>query len=143
LYSKGSKFAPSKKLFHLKYIKMNIALWIAQGITALFIMAGFIKLTQPLDKLALRMPWVKDFSPWQVRLIGAFQILGGIGVIVPAATGILPVLTPLAASGIALIMVFAAIYHLKKDEIKAIGTNAVFFAIAAFVAVGRYYLLPL
>lgn len=117
---------------------MNIALWIVQGFLGMFIIAGIMKATQPKEKLALRMPWVNDFSASQVKLIGVSQILGGIGVIVPWATGIAPFLTVLAALGLALVMVFAAIYHLRKGEYKEIGVNAFFFALAIFVAVGRF-----
>ncbi|MCW3126126.1 MAG: rane protein [Bacteroidetes bacterium] len=117
---------------------MNIILWIAQGILGMFILAGFMKATQPKEKLALRMPWVNDFTATQVKLIGVSQILGGIGVIVPWATGIAPFLTVLAALGLALVMVSAAIYHLSKGEYKAILTNTFFFALAIFVAAGRF-----
>jgi uncharacterized membrane protein YphA (DoxX/SURF4 family) len=117
---------------------MNTALWIAQGILAIFIIAGFIKLTQPKEKLAERMPWVNSFSSIQVKLIGLSQILGGIGVILPWLTGIAPVLTPIAASGLALVMVFAAIYHIMHKEYSSIGINFFFGAIAVFVAYGRF-----
>jgi len=117
---------------------MNIALWIAQGILAMFVMAGLMKATQPKEKLAVKMPWVNDFSLWQVKLIGLSQLLGGIGVMVPWLTGIAPILTPIAASGLALIMLFAAIYHITKKEYSAIGVNFMFGALAVFVAWGRF-----
>ena len=118
---------------------MNIALWIAQGFLALFVMAGFMKATRPKEALAPRMPWVNDFSATQVKLIGVSQIFGGIGVIVPWWTGIAPFLTPLAALGLALIMILAAIYHLRKGEYKEIGVNIFFMVPALFVAIGRFF----
>ena len=117
---------------------MNTALWIAQGFLALFIMAGFMKATRSKEALAPRMPWVNDFSATQVKLIGVSQILGGIGVIVPWWTGIATFLTPLAALGLALVMISAAIYHLRKGEYKEIGVNMFFMIIALFVAIGRF-----
>src|SRR6266851_1621018 len=79
---------------------MNIALWIVQILLALaFAMAGIMKVTQPIDRLETRMGWVKDVGPRGVRLIGSLEILGAIGLILPAVTGILPWLTPVAAVG--------------------------------------------
>jgi len=117
---------------------MNIALWIAQVIGATFILAGIIKTFQPKEKLAPRMPWVNSYSAIQVKLIGIAELLGGIGLILPWLTGIEPILTPLSAVGLALIMVFAMIYHYQHKEYKEIGFNAVFLVIMVFVAYGRF-----
>ncbi len=121
---------------------MNTALWIVQVILAvLFLMAGLMKSTQPKEKLAPKMPWVNDFSASTVKLIGLSQLLAAIGLVIPMLTGIAPALTSVAAAGLALIMVFAAIYHFRKKEFKEIGITAVFFALSAFVAIGRSGLL--
>ena len=118
---------------------MNIAIWIIQGIlAAMFGMAGVMKSTQPIPKLAEKMPWVNDFSPAVVRFIGISELLGAVGLIVPWATGIQPILTPIAAAALALVMVLAAIYHLRKGEYKGIGINFVLFALCATVAYFRY-----
>ena len=117
---------------------MNTALWIAQGILATFVMAGLIKMIQPKEKLKDRMPWVNDYSVSQVKLIGLAELLGGIGLVIPWLTGIVPVLTPLAAVGLGIIMVLAAIYHYKHQEYAAIAFNAVFLVLAVFVAYGRF-----
>ncbi len=118
---------------------MNIALWIVQGLLgAMFTMAGFMKATQPREKLAPKMPWVNDYTATQVRLIGIAELLGGIGLILPWALGIAPFLTVLAALGLALTMIAAAIYHLGKGEYPGIGINTVLLALALFVAVGRF-----
>lgn len=88
---------------------MNVFLWIVQALlAAAFVMAGVMKSTQPKEKLAPKLPWVRDFSPATVRFIGIAELLGGLGLILPAATGIAPILTPLAATGLAIIMVLAA-----------------------------------
>jgi uncharacterized membrane protein YphA (DoxX/SURF4 family) len=123
---------------------MNIALWIVQVITGLlFVMAGGTKVMQPKEKLATSMGWVEDFSQTTVRVIGTLEILGGLGLIVPAATGILPWLTPLAATGLVLTMIGAALTHARRGEYPMIGVNLVLLALALFVAYGRWVLAPL
>jgi uncharacterized membrane protein len=118
---------------------MNVVLWIVQSILAgMFVMAGIMKSTQPKEKLAEKLPWVNDFSPATVRFIGVVELLGGLGLILPAATGIAPILTPLAATGLAVIMVLAAIVHVRRKEPSGVAFNVVLFALAAFVAWGRF-----
>lgn len=119
---------------------MNVVLWIVAGVlAALFLMAGLMKATQPKEKLAANMGWVEDFSPATVKFIGIVEILGAIGLILPAATGIAVVLTPLAATGLAITMVLAAIVHARRGgESQFVVVNLVLFALAAFVAVMRF-----
>lgn len=122
---------------------MDVALWIAQSILALiFLMAGFMKVTQPKEKLAKVMTFVEDFSPGAVRLIGIVEMLGAVGIILPALTGILPWLTPLAAVGLASDMVGAALTHRRRREYPMIGMNMVLLAMAVFVAYGRFVAVP-
>lgn len=119
---------------------MNTILWIFQGIlAAMFLMAGIMKLAQPKVKLSKQLPWVNDFSTVTVRFIGVSELLGSIGLIVPWLTGIAPILTPVSAVGICLIMVLATnIVHLKKNEYKETLFNVLIFLMAAFVAYGRF-----
>jgi uncharacterized membrane protein len=118
---------------------MNVFLWILQAVLALmFAMAGVQKATQPKDKLVTRLPWVADFSRGTVRFIGLAELAGALGLILPAATGIAPILTPLAASGLAVIMVLAAITHARRKEPGAIAFNAVLFVVAVVIAWGRF-----
>jgi uncharacterized membrane protein len=118
---------------------MNVFLWILQAVLALmFAMAGVLKATQPKDKLVIRLPWVADFSQGTVRLIGIAELAGALGLILPAATGIAPVLTPLAAAGLAVIMVLAAITHARRKEPGAIAFNAALFVVAVVIAWGRF-----
>ncbi len=118
---------------------MNTALWIVQGLLGLaFFAAGAMKATQPLDKLAANMAWIKTSSPAMVRFIGISEVLGGIGLIAPTATGILPILTPVAAICLVVVMVLAAITHARLNEFPAIGANVVLGALSAFVAWGRF-----
>jgi uncharacterized membrane protein len=118
---------------------MNVVLWIVQGLlAAMFAMAGVMKSTQPKDKLAGRLPWVEDFSPATVRFIGVVELAAALGLILPAVTGIAPILTPLAATGLAVVMVLAAITHARRTEPSGIAFNAVLFALAVVVAWGRF-----
>jgi uncharacterized membrane protein len=118
---------------------MNVFLWIvAVVLAAAFVMAGVMKGTQPKEKLAPKLPWVEDFSPGTVRFIGVVELLGGLGLILPAATGMAPILTPLAATGLAIVMVLAAAMHIRRKEPSGVVVNAVLFALAAFVAWGRF-----
>jgi uncharacterized membrane protein YphA (DoxX/SURF4 family) len=120
---------------------VGIALWVAQVLLAVaFLGAGATKLSQPKEKLAKNMAWVEDFSQPAVRLIGAVEVLGAIGIVLPALTGILPWLTPLAALGLVLLMIGAALTHLRRKEYGNIAMNAVLLVLAAFVAYGRFFL---
>ena len=84
------------------------------------------------------MPYVEDFSDGQVKGIGAVEVLGGLGVILPSLTGAAPVLAPVAATGLALIMVLAAVVHLRRKEASSLPINVVLFAFAVFVAWTRF-----
>ena len=118
---------------------MNVALWIVQiGLAAAFVLAGVMKSTQPKEKLQPSLPWVEDFSLGTIRLIGVAELLGGIGLILPAVTGIAPILTPIAAACLAVVMVLAAAAHIRRKEPSGVVVNAVLFALAAFVAWGRF-----
>lgn len=116
---------------------MNIALWVVQILLALmFVSAGFMKAFQ-YEKVKASMPWVKEYSKGFVTFIGVSELLGGIGLIVPYATGIAPILTPIAGIALAVVMVLAAGFHVKRKEYQAIGMNVILLALAVFVAIGR------
>ncbi|MFI5966427.1 DoxX family protein [Streptomyces asoensis] len=118
---------------------MNVLLWTVQCVlAALFLIAGVMKSTQPKEKLVGPLPWTADFSQGTVRFIGIVESAAALGLILPAATGIAPVLTPLAATGLALVMVLAAITHARRKEPSAIGFNAVLLILAVLVAWGRF-----
>ncbi|MGC3953690.1 MAG: DoxX family protein [Propionicimonas sp.] len=123
---------------------MNIFLWIVAGLLALvFLAAGAMKLSQPREKLAASMGWVDGVSAPLVKAIGGLEVLGALGLILPAATGIAPILTPLAAVGLAVVMVGAIATHLRRKEYSAIGINVVLLILAAVVAWGRFGHYPL
>jgi uncharacterized membrane protein YphA (DoxX/SURF4 family) len=123
---------------------MNTALWVVQVLLALaFGMSGLMKATQPYDTVKARMTYAEDFSPGVIRLIGILEVLAATGLILPALTGILPILTPLAAVGLVLTMIGAMLTHLRRREPGAIVFNLVLLALAAFVAYGRFVVVPL
>ena len=81
---------------------------------------------------------VADFSAATVRFIGIVELAGALGLILPAATGIAPVLTPLTATGLAVTMILAALTHVRRKEPSAIAFNAVLLILAALAAWGRF-----
>ncbi|MFD5830377.1 DoxX family protein [Lentzea sp. NPDC060358] len=120
---------------------MNIALWVVAGaLGLLYVAAGTTKAVRSRDSMLKHdnLAWMNDFSPAGVKLIGVVEALGGLGLVLPQLTGIAPVLTPLAATGLALLQLGAAVVHLRRDEPKSVPTNLVLAALAAFVAIGRF-----
>ncbi|MET7520186.1 DoxX family protein [Streptomyces sp. NPDC005480] len=118
---------------------MNVFLWILQGgLAALFLAAGVTKATQPREKLISQLPWVSDVSTSVVRLIGVAELAGALGLILPGAFDIAIVLTPLAATGLAVIMVPAMGLHARRKEPQAIGFNAILLIVAAVIMWGRF-----
>lgn len=102
-----------------------------------------MKATQPIPELAVKMVWANDIPEALVRFIGVSEVLGGLGLVLPAATRIKPMLTPLAALGLAAIMLLAALFHLVRAEFAAIVTNVVLGGLAMFVAWGRTKKAPI
>ncbi|MGB8211012.1 MAG: DoxX family protein [Mycobacterium sp.] len=115
---------------------MNLALWIvAIVLAATFAGSGLMKLLVPKDKLVNSgQGWAQDYTPTNIRLIGFVELLGAAGLILPAVTHIAPILVPLAAIGLVLVMVGAAMVHARRKEAMNIGVNAVLLALAVFVA---------
>jgi uncharacterized membrane protein YphA (DoxX/SURF4 family) len=121
----------------------NIATWVAQVILALlFGMAGVFKTFTPMAELATKIPWTAEVPAMLVRFIGVSELLGAIGILLPAALRIRPRLTPLAAAGLALVMALAILFHLARGEAQVIGFPIVLGALAAFVAWSRSRKVP-
>jgi uncharacterized membrane protein YphA (DoxX/SURF4 family) len=118
---------------------VNVVLWIVAALLAVaFGAAGLMKLTQPEEKLAANMAYVEDFSAGAIKAIGALELLAAAGLILPAVTGIAPVLVPLAALGLVIVMAGAAVVHARRGENQMIATNVVLLVLAAVVAWGRF-----
>lgn len=122
---------------------MNTTLWAVQVFLALvFAGAGATKLLVPKERLGNPMPWVEDYSQRAVRIIGALEVLGAIGLIAPGRTDIAPILTVAAAAGLAATMVGGFVVHWRRREYARSSSNVVLFLLAAFVVVGRLLIEP-
>lgn len=119
---------------------MSIALWIIQGVlAAVFLCGGLMKVVQQRKRLATSgMDWVEDVPEPAVKAVGALEVLGAIGVILPAVTGIAPVLVPLAAIGLGLVMVGATALHIRRSEPQMVVVTGALLAMAAIVAWARF-----
>ena len=119
---------------------METVIWIAQGLlAAVLLMAGSMKLAQPKERLAASgQAWVEDFDAQQVKGIGALEVLAAAGLIVPAAFDLVPILTALAASGVALLMLGAGATHLRRGELHMLPINTALAALALFIAIERF-----
>lgn len=118
---------------------MNVALWIIAGVLAVvFAATGLMKLAVPKERLvAAGQGWAQDFSPAAIRLIGTAEVLGAIGLMLPAAVHIAPVLVPIAAVGLVLVMAGAVVIHARRRELPNVAGNVVLLALAIVVALGR------
>ena len=115
---------------------MNTALWIAQSLlAAIMLAAGTPKLLLPRPRLVEKLPWTKDAPAPLVRLLGLAEILGAFGLMLPRLVGVAPVLTPLAAACLFLILIGALTTKLRLRESPAL--PAVAMSLAAFVVIGR------
>lgn len=118
---------------------MNIALWIvASLLAAVFLLVGGMKVVTPKEKLAGTMEVLRTWSPAQIKALGVVEILGAIGLILPRALDIAPVLTPLAAVGCAIVMVGATIVHYRLKDFTGIRVPPVLLVLAIVVAAGRF-----
>ncbi|GMV19764.1 MAG: DoxX family protein [Polyangiaceae bacterium] len=115
---------------------MNTALWVAQALlAAIMIAAGAPKLLLPRALLVQKMTWTKDARAALVRLLGLAEVLGGLGLILPPLLGIAPILTPIAAACLSLILVGALVTKLRSRESPVL--PAVAMLLAGFIVVGR------
>ncbi|MEV7563595.1 DoxX family protein [Streptomyces tanashiensis] len=121
---------------------MNIALWIVAGLLAAAYLAGGAgKLAMSKEKLASFGPssaWVEDFGAGSVKAIGALEALAAVGLILPAVLGVAPVLVPMAALGLVLVMTGAVITRLRRHELRFMAVDVVYIVLAGFVAWGRF-----
>ena len=123
---------------------MNKVLWVLQILLALaFFMAGAMKLMTPIAELSQMMGWVEASPDWLVRFIGLAEVLGALGLIMPAATRIQPILTPIAAACLTVVMVLALLTHLTRGEYPEMIAPIVLGIMAVFVAYGRFKLAPI
>ena len=125
---------------------METALWIIQGVLAgIFVVTGLTKLTQRREKMAAGpMSWAADVSDTQFRGIGALELLGAAGLILPGVPGIAGLITQLAASaspaaaGLALTMVGAFLTHARLGETSRLAAPVGLLALALLIAFERF-----
>jgi uncharacterized membrane protein len=121
---------------------VNIVLWIIQIILGIyFFLIGIMHFIVP-PNLPAMMSWMYELPPTLHWISGTAEILGGLGLILPAVTRIQTRLVPLAAGGLTLVMIGAIIYHVSRGEYQNILFNVILAALSAFVAYGRWRLVP-
>ena len=118
---------------------MNIALWVVQALlAALFLFAGGMKFVMSIEEMTKQVP----LPGWFLHFIGVVEVLGALGLILPWLTRIRPGLTPLAAAGLAIIMIGAIIVTLMTGQTGSALIPLVIGLLCVFVAYGRWRLTP-
>lgn len=107
----------------------------------IFLFAGYTKATTSMEQLVVEMPWAAEF-PTMARVIGVLEMLGSVGLLVPALLRI-PLVTAFASLGIFLIMILAFLFHLTRGEYSIIPFNLLFAAVTGFIAWGRLVMVPI
>ena len=131
--------SPSENLAVVRSRALHIALWIVQALLSLFfLLAGVAHGLLPIAQAAKNAPWAADLPVPLVKFIGIAELAGAVGVVLPALVRILPALTPLAATGLFLMMALAIPFHISRGESRIISMPVVVAILAAFVAWGRF-----
>ena len=123
---------------------MNAVLWVLQLLLAMaFFAFGLLMVTRSRERLQRVAGWVEDFPAPAVRTIGVLELLGAVGVVLPGVLGVAGVLVPVAALGLAVILVGAIVTHLLRGEQDELGLPVALLLAAAVVAAGRLSAWPL
>jgi hypothetical protein len=123
---------------------VRVSLWVAQVVIfGLFCLAGIMKLTMPVAEILKIWPWTGQVPERFLRFIAVVDLAGGIGILLPALTRILPRLTVLAALGSTVLQALAIGFHVSRGEIAQTPFNFFLFALCAFVLWGRYKMVPI
>ncbi|MGH3368187.1 MAG: DoxX family protein [Nocardioidaceae bacterium] len=121
---------------------MNTALWITAGLLAVaYLASGGGKLIMPTERIAAvgaSAQWVEDFSPLSLKAIGTLEVLAAIGLILPAVLDIAPILVPLAALGLVMLMAGAVITRIRRHEPVFMLADLAYLVLAGFLAWGRF-----
>ena len=122
---------------------MDTTIWIVQNLMAvLFVLHGIAMFNPPApvrESIVKKMGYSLPF----LKMIGTLEVLGGLGLIIPSWTRIMPILSPLAALGLMVIMIGAAISHARQGESKQTVATSVVTLLVAFVAIGRLWINPI
>lgn len=111
----------------------TIVLLLELGLALIFLYFGFLKLFLPIEKIAKKVSWAHDYPDARIKLFGLLEVLGAIGLVVPHQLGFMPILTPMAATGLAMLMSGAIAVHLKRDEVGMIVINLILIFLLAGV----------
>jgi DoxX-like family len=119
---------------------VNVVLWIVAGVLAFGMLAsGAMKVIRPKAQLATSgQAWVEDFPDGAVKGIGTLEVLAALGLILPALLDIAPVLVPLAATGVVVLMIGATITHIRRKEFSAVPITVVLALLGLFIAIFRF-----
>lgn len=116
---------------------MDIALWTVQALLALIFLYEGVRKAFQYEKAKASLPWVKDCSRGLVAFVGWAELLGSLGLILPWALNIAPVLTPIAAFALTVVMVLAAAFHARRKEYREIMIHLQLISLLLFVGIGR------
>lgn len=123
---------------------VHVGIWVAQILgAAAFVMSGVMKLGMPAEDLAEMMPWTGEYSATFVSFIGVVDLAGGLGLLLPSLTRVLPRLTVLAAACCVLLQILGALFHASRGEFALLPTNAVYVSFALVVLWGRGWKAPI
>lgn len=111
----------------------QIILILQVGLAAVFFYFGSLKVFMPIAKIEKKVSWANDYSHSRLKLFGVFEILGSIGLVLPYQMDLFPILTPMAATGLAMVMSGAVMVHLRRDELKMVLLNIVIIFLLAGV----------
>ena len=117
---------------------LNVTLWVVQVLLALFLLSGTVMKFMPIPKISAIMPWMGQLPAIQVRLLGIVDLLAALGLILPAALNIKPILTTWAAIGVIVLMICAIIFHVSRGEASVISVNIFAIIVAGFIVWGRF-----
>ena len=118
---------------------MNLALWIVAGLLSItYLMSAGGKLIMSKEKYAAHATYAEDLSAGSLKALGILELLAAVGLILPAALDIVPVLVPLAALGLVMLMVGAVITRIRRHEAKLMVADLALLAMAGFVTWGRF-----
>ncbi len=113
---------------------MNTVIWAIQiGLAVVFLYFGSLKMFLPIEKIEKRVTWAHDYTVSKLKFFGFLEVIGAIGLVVPWRLDILPILTPMAATGLAMVMAGAGVVHLRRDEINMFFLNILIIFLLAGV----------
>lgn len=118
---------------------LRTSVWIAQVLLAALMLSGAVLKWLPVAQSAAMMPWMGQVPLWQLRLLGVLDFLGAAGILLPSLLRFHRLWVVAAATGIALLMLSAIIFHVSRGEASVIGFNIFLLLLAAFVAWARFY----